>query len=90
MSASDMPSSVRRPAEPWPTAPGDETPGGTVIVEALRGTDRDSGLDSDWIRKISFYWEAVRGQYAAFENISMDEIYHLRPRMSVTIPCGDC
>ncbi|WP_193174636.1 pyruvate carboxylase [Oricola nitratireducens] len=38
------------------------------IVEALRGTERDSGLDADWIRKISFYWEAVRTQYAAFES----------------------
>jgi pyruvate carboxylase len=38
------------------------------IVEALRGTDRDPGLDPHWIRKISFYWEAVRNQYAAFES----------------------
>ncbi|KQZ30923.1 pyruvate carboxylase [Mesorhizobium sp. Root552] len=38
------------------------------IVEALRGTDRDPGLDPQWIRKISFYWEAVRNQYAAFES----------------------
>ncbi|WP_421856497.1 pyruvate carboxylase [Oricola sp.] len=38
------------------------------IVEALRGTERDPGLDSEWIRKISFYWEAVRSQYAAFES----------------------
>ncbi len=38
------------------------------IVEALSGTDRDPGLDPAWIRKISFYWEAVRGQYAAFES----------------------
>jgi pyruvate carboxylase len=38
------------------------------IVEALRGTDRDPGLDPAWIRKISFYWEAVRNQYAAFES----------------------
>ncbi|MGE7369524.1 pyruvate carboxylase [Neorhizobium sp. NPDC001467] len=38
------------------------------IVEALSGTERDSGLDPEWIRKISFYWEAVRGQYAAFES----------------------
>ena len=38
------------------------------IVEALRGTDRDPGLDPEWIRKISFYWEAVRNQYAAFES----------------------
>ena len=38
------------------------------IVEALSGTERDPGLDPAWIRKISFYWEAVRGQYAAFES----------------------
>ncbi|MEJ8570503.1 pyruvate carboxylase [Microbaculum marinum] len=38
------------------------------IVEALRGSDRDTGLDTDWIRRISFYWEAVRNQYAAFES----------------------
>ena len=38
------------------------------IVEALKGTERDPGLDSEWIRKISFYWEAVRTQYAAFES----------------------
>ncbi|MGG7517932.1 pyruvate carboxylase [Allorhizobium undicola] len=38
------------------------------IVEALSGTDRDPGLDPEWIRRISFYWEAVRAQYAAFES----------------------
>ncbi|WP_187968615.1 pyruvate carboxylase [Aquibium microcysteis] len=38
------------------------------IVEALKGTDRDPGLDPAWIRRISFYWEAVRNQYAAFES----------------------
>jgi pyruvate carboxylase len=38
------------------------------IVEALKGTERDPGLDTGWIRKISFYWEAVRNQYAAFES----------------------
>ncbi len=38
------------------------------IVEALRNTDRDTGLDIDAIREISDYWEAVRGQYAAFES----------------------
>ncbi|WP_417436210.1 pyruvate carboxylase [Hoeflea sp.] len=38
------------------------------IVEALKGHERDSGLDTDWIRRISFYWEAVRNQYAAFES----------------------
>ncbi|MCV0394160.1 MAG: pyruvate carboxylase [Rhizobiaceae bacterium] len=38
------------------------------IVEALKGTERDPGLDTEWIRKLSFYWEAVRNQYAAFES----------------------
>ncbi len=48
------------------------------IVEALSGTERDTGLDPAWIRRISFYWEAVRAQYAAFENISQSpasEVY---------------
>jgi pyruvate carboxylase len=38
------------------------------IVEALRHTPRDPGLDPEAIRQISFYWEAVRTQYAAFES----------------------
>lgn len=38
------------------------------IVEALRGTERDTGLDAQTIRQISFYWEAVRTQYRAFES----------------------
>ncbi|GAA4532811.1 pyruvate carboxylase [Chelativorans composti] len=38
------------------------------IVEALKGDERDTGLDTEWIRRISFYWEAVRNQYAAFES----------------------
>ncbi|QUS37211.1 pyruvate carboxylase [Falsirhodobacter algicola] len=38
------------------------------VVEALRHTDRDTGLDIGAIRAISNYWEAVRGQYAAFES----------------------
>src|SRR5690606_4179596 len=38
------------------------------IVEALKGDERDSGLDIDWIRKISFCWEEVRSHYAAFES----------------------
>ncbi|MFG6079595.1 pyruvate carboxylase [Paracoccus litorisediminis] len=38
------------------------------IVEALRHTDRDTGLDISAIREISNYWEAVRAQYAAFES----------------------
>ncbi|WP_048644952.1 pyruvate carboxylase [Nitratireductor soli] len=38
------------------------------IVEALKGDPRDTGLDREWVRRISFYWEAVRNQYAAFES----------------------
>ncbi len=39
-----------------------------AIVEALRNTNRDTGIDPDTVRQISFYWEAVRTQYAAFES----------------------
>ena len=37
------------------------------IVEALRHTPRDTGLDIARIREISRYWGQVREQYAAFE-----------------------
>ena len=38
------------------------------IVEALRHTERDTGLDPEKIREVSDYWEAVRVQYTAFES----------------------
>ncbi len=38
------------------------------VVEALRHTDRETGLDIKAIREISDYWEGVRAQYAAFES----------------------
>jgi pyruvate carboxylase len=38
------------------------------LVEALRHTERDTGLAPDAIRRLSFYWEGVRSQYAAFES----------------------
>lgn len=37
------------------------------IVEALRNTERDTGLESESIRSLSGYWEQVRKNYAAFE-----------------------
>jgi pyruvate carboxylase len=37
------------------------------VVEALRHTDRDTGVDMTAVREISDYWEEVRHQYAAFE-----------------------
>ncbi len=38
------------------------------IVEALRHTDRETGLDIGAVREISDYWESVRAHYAAFES----------------------
>jgi pyruvate carboxylase len=38
------------------------------VTEALAGSDRDPGLDPEWIRRISLYWEQVRKQYVAFES----------------------
>ena len=38
------------------------------IVEALRDSERDTGLDVGVIREISNYWEAVREHYRAFES----------------------
>lgn len=38
------------------------------IVAALKDGPRDPKLDQKVIREISFYWEAVRNQYRAFES----------------------
>ncbi len=38
------------------------------LVAALAGSERDPELDAKVIREISFYWEAVRTQYRAFES----------------------
>ncbi|MDB6176111.1 pyruvate carboxylase [Paracoccus sp. Z330] len=38
------------------------------VVEALIGTERDTGLDVEAIRAISNYYERVRENYAAFES----------------------
>jgi pyruvate carboxylase len=38
------------------------------LVAALADGERDPGLDAKAIRQISFYWEAVRTQYRAFES----------------------
>ncbi|MEP5153445.1 pyruvate carboxylase, partial [Planktotalea sp.] len=38
------------------------------VVEALRHTERDTGLDIEAIREMSDYWEHVRAQYVAFES----------------------
>ena len=38
------------------------------IAAALAGDARDPKLDNTAIQRISFYWESVRAQYAAFES----------------------
>ena len=38
------------------------------LVAALRGGERDTGLDPATIRQFSDYWEMVRKDYAAFES----------------------
>jgi len=38
------------------------------VVEALRNTPRDTGLDITAVRELSNYWEQVRAQYSAFES----------------------
>ena len=38
------------------------------VVGALRGRERDPGIDAGQIRAFSDYWEGVRAQYAAFES----------------------
>jgi len=37
------------------------------IVEALKNSERDSGLDTEALRQLSTYWEQVRTLYTGFE-----------------------
>src|SRR5262249_4563062 len=48
------------------------------IVEALRHTPRDTGIDPNKLRLLSSYWERVRHNYLAFESdmrSGISEIY---------------
>ena len=38
-----------------------------ALVEAMRYTDRDTGLDFDALQQTAIYWDGVRKQYAPFE-----------------------
>ena len=38
------------------------------VVAALQNQERDTGLDLEAVREISFYWEGVRRMYAPFES----------------------
>ncbi|MCA9691947.1 MAG: pyruvate carboxylase, partial [Myxococcales bacterium] len=39
-----------------------------AVVEALRGSDRDTGIAHVALQQINTYWEQVRGLYAPFES----------------------
>ena len=39
-----------------------------TLIEALRHSERETGLSTDAVRSISNYWESVREHYAAFES----------------------
>jgi pyruvate carboxylase len=47
---------------------GTSQPNLNTLVEALRFTPRDTGLDADRLTEISEYWRNVREFYAAFES----------------------
>ncbi len=38
-----------------------------AVVEAVRGTERDTSVDPEAIQKLNAYWEVARGYYAPFE-----------------------
>src|SRR5262249_56002019 len=38
-----------------------------AVVEALRGQERDPGLDEEALREVADYWQDVRKMYAPFE-----------------------
>src|SRR5690606_22610042 len=38
-----------------------------AIVEAVRGTERDTSIDPEAIQTLNTYWELARGYYAPFE-----------------------
>ncbi|MEO1725110.1 MAG: biotin/lipoyl-containing protein, partial [Pseudomonadota bacterium] len=58
------------------------------IVAALKGQERDTGLELDAIREIGRYWEGVRRMYAGFESdlrSGSSEVYlHEMPGGQVT------
>lgn len=61
-----------------PLSGGTAQPSLNALVEAMRFTDRDTGLDFDGLQETANYWEDVRGHYAAFETgqlASSAEVY---------------
>ena len=45
------------------------------LIESLRFTDRDTGLNPDNLRQLAYYWEAVREFYTPFESgVKADDV----------------
>ena len=51
-----------------PMSGGTSQPNLNTIVEAMRFTDRDSGLHTSAIDQVANYWQVVRSYYAPFES----------------------
>ncbi|MBP0440559.1 pilus assembly protein [Tianweitania sediminis] len=68
----------------------------TVTVPAALRTPNtflirvDSGLAYEPVITYTAGQKQALGLQAAFDGISMNETYYLRPRMSAEIPCNDC
>lgn len=84
-----------RKLENGTTGPGVAKGSTTTVPAKLK--IRDTFLmrvESELSYKPVITWAAdqkkVLGLAAAFDGISMGERYYLRPRMSETVPCGDC
>lgn len=50
-----------------PLAGGTSQPSLNALVEALRYTERDTGIDFDSLQETARYWETIRSYYAPFE-----------------------
>ncbi|MSQ97592.1 MAG: pyruvate carboxylase [Gemmataceae bacterium] len=51
-----------------PLSGGTSQPNLNTLVEALRGSDRDTGLSGEYLDSIAVYWRAVREFYLPFES----------------------
>jgi pyruvate carboxylase len=54
-----------------PMSGGTSQPNLNTLVEALRYSDRDSGLNSNDLDSIAEYWRAVREFYTPFESVAL-------------------
>ena len=96
--SSDLRFAVTKPLQLHAALPrfltaGDRIRGG-VVVHNETGQTGVARVTASIDYKPVITWAAegkpALGLLAAFDAIEMDETYHLRPRMSRTIPCSNC